>query len=263
MLDFTPFPRHGHGHVHVPAAPVLCLSNAFGSTREWDGITLCLGDRADCLGFTRTAQWQDTLDLSQGGAHLVAHGPRAYHALRLAASRPHAVRSLTLIDPDLISAFPELAPCTQFRAQARMIDRTVSAAAWGAHREAARTAVDWWMGRNAWTRTAPRLRDRFARAVPAMLADWRAQARAPLDIVDLGTLAPPVHLVTGARAPADIRSMVRLLRSVLAPATVTFVKGAGTAAHLTDPHLAAPEIRKFVVSCEAGWQDRTYLAQAA
>ena len=66
-----------------------------------------------------------------------------------------------------------------------------------------------------------------------------------------------------ASAPAPIRSLARLMRVAVQTLSITQVKGARGAAHLTDPHVVGPEVCKFVVSSDREWHTRFGLPAAA
>lgn len=127
---------------------------------------------------------------------------------------------------------------------------------------AAAEVIAWWMGRRAWTRTAPRLRARFSSAIPSLIADWQAQSRTPFDLLGLVALTCPVKVVTGRRAPAAILALARTLRMAVPDLSMTLVTSARAASHLTDPHVTAPEIGNFIVSNDRGWHSIDHLAAA-
>ncbi len=80
MFDFAhPLPT-------MPPRPasVLFLSNPFGATREWRGLSGCFGTRAVCRSFARGDEMSAHAETVAGGLHIVAHGTGAFHALRVA-----------------------------------------------------------------------------------------------------------------------------------------------------------------------------------
>ena len=84
-----------------------------------------------------------------------------------------------------------------------------------------------------------------------------------MTLLDLVNIACPVRIVAGSRAPAPIRSLARLMRVAVQTLSITQVKGARGAAHLTDPHVVGPEVCKFVVSSDREWHTRFGLPAAA
>lgn len=258
MFDFMP--RSDHARRTAP--PVLFLSNPFGVAGEWSGIAETLGDQADCEAYEDPSAYLRRVCGRPEGPHLVAHGTGAYHALIAAIQHPHCVRSVTLIDPDIICAMPDLIPCPQFRRHTMLVRRAQDLALCGKHRDAAAQVIDWWMGRRAWSKTAFRLKARFAGAMPALADEWRMQAKAPVNLLGLVALACPVKVVTGRRAPSEITELARLLRMAIPEASMVLVKSARAASHLTDPHVVGPELRNFIVSSDLGWHTKGDLVAA-
>ncbi len=247
----------------MTAPPVLFLSSPFGAKREWTGVSEFLGPRGACRAFDRADEWTRRIEVAPDGVHLVAHGTAAYHALMSAMEAPHAVRSVTLVDPDIICAMPDLADCPQFRRHLRMIRHALDLSSGRRSGAAAARVIDYWMGRKAWARSAPAVRDRFAGAMPELAEAWRGQRQAPLNPLQLVALRCPVRVVTGRRAPAEVRSLARLLRMVVPELSISLVNSARGASHLTDPHIVAPDIGKFIVSSDMRWQTDTRRAVAA
>lgn len=257
MFDFVSQPES------QTAAPVLFLSGPFGVPREWDGIADCLGTRGVCQAFKDRGGWLCALENALYGAHLVAHGTAVYDALRVVLDNPERVRSATLVDPDIITALPELSACLQFRRHTEMISRATDFFTQGDCEHAAEEAVDWWMGHGAWRRTSHRIQTRFDASVVTLANDWQRQMGSPFDLLELANISAPVRIVTGRKSPADIRAMARLMKMVIPRSTTTLVKAAGSASHLTDPHVVGPDVSNFIVSCDMDWHHRHCLAAAA
>jgi pimeloyl-ACP methyl ester carboxylesterase len=243
--------------------PVLFLSGPFGVAREWAGIMLCLGTRGASRAFDDRDAWRRALDVAPAAAHLVAHGPAAYEALRMAQECPRRVRSVTLVDPDILAALPEMKAGSQFRRGASLRRQVAALVAEGRQVEAAEAVTDWWMGKGTFSRSSLRLRSRFAASSAALVEAWRRQEEAPFDLCRLSGLRVPVHVATGRRAPAETRSVTGLLKMVVPGLSATIVKDAGAAAHLTDPHVVGPDVSNFIVLSGGGWQDRAHFAAAA
>ncbi|MEM1428288.1 MAG: alpha/beta hydrolase [Pseudomonadota bacterium] len=253
MFDFA----HPMDRPALAANTALFLSNPFGVAQEWVGISDCLGPQASCRAYDRPGAFTHDARLASQPVHLVAHGTGGYHALVTAIREPSRVHSVTLIDPDLICALRELAPCHQFRGHLRMIRKATDLVAENRPREAAQRVTEWWMGRRAWGHTSPRLQARFTAAMPSVVAEWRAQAEAPLDLLGVVTLDCPVHIVTGRRVRSDIRALSQLLRVAFPDCALTTVSSARGASHLSDPHIVGPLIRNRIVSGHMPCQAKT------
>ena len=259
MFDFFT-----HSQMTAVADPsVMFLSSPFGGPREWVGISDYIGARGTCTAFSNPTEWKHAVETSADGVHAVVHGTAAYHALKLASETPSAFRSITLVDPDIINALPELQSCPQFYGHTKLIEESLEAEAMGEPIAAAAKVVNWWMGRKAWAQTSASPRSKLVAAMPHLAAEWRLQSRKPLTLLDLTTVSCPVQIVTGRHAPAEIRSLMRTLRMALPDFTTCLVKSAIGASHLTDPHIVAPTTTDFIVSSDNGWHNEFGLQAAA
>lgn len=232
---------------------VLFLSNSLGVAREWEGLSDTVGAIAAPRMFDRPGEFHRAVRLSSAGAHLVAHGSAAYHAIQTAIRYPGDVRGITLIDPDILASLPDLHDCPIYRQNLQINALATVLADQGRSADAARCVIDWWMGRSAWSNTSERLRSRFAADMPALVADWRNQASSPLCLLGLTNVHCPIQIITGRDAPADIRALTQVLCLALPQTSLVKVKGARGASHLTHPHLVGPALRKFIVYNKTGW----------
>lgn len=245
-----------------PIQTVFFLSNPLGNTREWTGLAQTIGALATCRAFDRPDAFRTALSQMTAPAHLVAHGSAAYHALQVAAQDPDAVQSVTLIDPDILAAVPDMHACPTYHKNLSIMQRAKELCDQGQTQEAAQLTVDWWMGRATWHNTNPTLQVRFASAMPALVAEWQMQEADPLCLLNIATVRCPIKLVLGRKTPAGIRSLAQLVRLALPNASLQRVSEARGACHLTHPHVVGPELRNFVVEHAVDWQSAEYLQAA-
>ena len=135
-----------------------------------------------------------------GPVHLVGYSWGGAVALKLAAWRPEAVRSLTVIEP---SAFHLLRGGSdadrRLFEEVMAIGAAMDPAAGPARREAAmRLFIDYWNGDGAWARTQPAV----ARLLPALPRPDPGASSAPSPArragsADLGRIACPTLAVMG------------------------------------------------------------------
>lgn len=222
------------------------LSGALGARGEWKSLEGCISGTHLAVPFSDAAEGVDMLDFAPTGAHLIAHGTAVHTALRAAMERPERVRSLTLIDPDIATALPELAVSPMFRAGQQMRTRMERYAGEGDAFNAAREAVDFFMGRRAFRNSSFGLQQTFARRVGALSAAYAAQRAQPFDLSGLSTIQSRTLIVTGRFAAAELRECARLLMFAMPPARRFIVSGARAASHMTDPHIVGPEVLKFL-----------------
>lgn len=249
MFDFLNTPTHTNMQTEI-----LFLSSPFGVTREWTGLSDTVGSLASTRAFGHPAAFQHAARLSCAGAHLVAHGSAAHHAIQTAIQYPNDINALTLIDPDILTSLPDLHDCPSYRKNLEMNAKATALVDQGKTIEAAECVIDWWMGRSAWAKTSERLKVRFAKNMPALVADWRNQARAPLCLLGLAAVRCPIQIITGRDAPADIRALTQVMRLALPKTSLLKIKAAHGASHLSHPHIVGPALRKSIVCNDTGWQ---------
>lgn len=152
MFDLTPLEMT----YSQDPAPVLFLSGPLNCDLISTAITRDLGSRAASWSYRDVEHWRQRALTTPGGAHLVAHGTAAYHALQLARHAPHAVQSVTLIDPDILRSLVDLAPCPQFRDRFQLSESVSVFLREGDRVRAAEQVATWWMRVRPWDRRAAR-----------------------------------------------------------------------------------------------------------
>lgn len=147
--------RHWAGD---PDRPALALHCMMGSGRYWGPMAEALQGRLDLRGFDlpghgRSAPWAPTpgdpdlhtvvtriaAGMIDRTLDLIGHSFGATVALRIAVGAPHAVRSLTLIEPVLFAAAPDAA-----RVDAELGDRLKALLAEGRAMDAACAFIAIW-----------------------------------------------------------------------------------------------------------------------
>ena len=229
-----------------------------GSGAAWGPIAGrldgCIDLRApDWPGHGRSAPWAATEgpDFTTTAARLVGaaidrpvdligHSFGAVVALRIAVAAPHAIRSLTLIEPVLFAALP-----AEDRDPDGLMTALHSTEAAGDRAASTRTFLRYWGG------TDP---DAAAKGTQAQL---QAQMTTMLDSVpdlyqDRGRILrqgglegidAPVMLISGAQSPPTIHAIAEALAARLADVGHALVPGAGHMAPLTHPDQVAGLIR--------------------
>jgi pimeloyl-ACP methyl ester carboxylesterase len=194
--------------------------------------------------------------------HLVGHSWGGALALKLAATRPEAVRSLTVVEPVAFhllrrAAGPETEAWEEFRA---LGGATLRQAAEGDAVGAMRGFIDYWNGAGAWDRTSPRLRGFFLRCLPRVLGDFRAilSERAGRD--ELAAIACPALAVMGLESRAASMRLTEWVARALPRGRLGLVPEAGHLAPLTDPHVVDPMIAAHLVAAEAAARRRGAIA---
>ena len=230
--------------------PVCFLSGVMGDDVAWHWMAEYFGP----IYAFRSATDADTLDaaLTRPG-HVVTHGTGAFAALTLAVREPWRFRSLTMIDPDVAPAIPDLLDAAVSGHAMRTSARC--AAAEGDAAAAMAMATDHFAGKGAWMNSTFPVRRKLASRTGDLLTAYADQAVSPLSSMDLAGVVCPVLVVTGEHACAETHAVQHALLRHIPFATPQVVESAGYASHLADPHMVHPVMREFLVRVERQWQD--------
>lgn len=223
-----------------------------GSGAIWGPIAERLGGRIDLRAFDfpshgRSSKWQpeDGVDyhttvtrLAAGmidrPLDLIGHSLGATVALRIAARAPHAIRSLTLIEPVLFAAAPGAAP--------GLPPEAVAAAEAGDMEAAARSFVGLWGAPGGFDALPPIVRDTAIRQMPLIIDADPALSGDIHGILRPGGLEgieAPVLFISGENSPPAIHRIAEALAQRLPDVGRATVPGAGHMAPLTHPDAVA------------------------
>lgn len=262
--------------------PVVLLHGTAMEPSSWTGLNEHIGPRlsvtapdlstytsalrhAPSLDEIAEAVAEDILDPWQP-VHLVGHDFGAVIAMKIAATLPGKVASLTLIEP---TAFNALYPVDE---AAWQIPRDVVATVKkmqalldeGDAAGAMQSYVDLVNGSGAWERTTQSHRSFLAGRARQAMFDLRAIAADQMTPTDLAGIVCPVLLICGGRTLPILRKVASELHHSVPFVREEKIEGAGHFPHLTDPHLVDPMIVEFLVRVDGEWQDSVVtLRQAA
>jgi len=238
--------------------PVVALHGSAGSGAQWRSLVGYLEGRfrmhtpdlpAGGEGLASDARAVEALVARIGGpVHLVGHSYGGAVALKLAAMRPEAVRSLTVIEP---AAFHLLRGGSAGDRALYEEAMAVGAAMEGRGRVAGmRGFIDFWNGPGAWRRTSAELRRVLLGRHERVRADFRAIAGEPDGMAGLGRIGCPALAVMGLQSPAVSLRVTELVAEALPRATLRLVPDAGHMAPWTDPHVIDPMIGNHLMAVE-------------
>lgn len=256
MFDFNT-------HSDRAASTVLFLSGGLGAANEWRAVAESLGPAFAVQRHSDSHAGIRALDQHPEGAHVVAHGTAAHPAILTAAACPGHVRSLTLIDPDVIGALPDAAAAPARGPGTAMRRRVLDHSRRGDFIDATREAVDFWMGRGAYGKSSRELQEKLGARLHRLVRDYRAQTEWSFDADTVSSVVCPVLVMTGRKAPSELKDAARLMVHGLPFAEPFGVPGAKACAHLTDPHLVGPALRAFLARTDRGWHNRPLGIEAA
>ena len=267
MIQAHPLSAGLHVGVRGAGAPVVALHGSASTGGQWRSLTGYLEGRfrvftPDLPGYGRSAASEGGLAADAaaiGGliefigepVHLVGHGFGGAVALKLAAARPRALRSLTLIEPAAFHLLRDGWPSDRrLYDEAMELAREMAAAG---DREAGMARfVDYWTYRGAWARTSPRLRRFLAGCFERVMSQYRAIAGDEGRRADLRGIGCPTLALMGLESPAPSLRVTEAVAEALPRAVLRLLPWAGHLAPLTDPHLVDPMIADHLLAADRG-----------
>jgi len=236
---------HWPGDVDRPALALHC---SMGSSSYWAPIARVLGDSIDLRAFDapghgKSAAWAGEdihgtltrLAAERIGRplDLIGHSLGATVALRIAVAAPDAVRTLTLVEPVLFAAAPELPQPTFTQMEALLAENR--------DEEATRAFIDLW-GEAPFDSLPPSIRKRMTSQVRMVaeandvLVHDRAHLLRPGGLEGIDA---PVMLIRGSDSPPVIEAIGDALAARLADVARAVVPGAGHMVPITHPEETA------------------------
>jgi pimeloyl-ACP methyl ester carboxylesterase len=204
----------------------------YGEGAGWHaGMPLSLEDEA----------WRLLPFLQRSGfpVDIVGHSFGGAVALKVAASWPELVRSVTVYEPVLFGVLQEDPTSEEpLREAAAVADDVRRLVRRGENEAAAERFVDYWSPQGSWARMPRQRQLRVSGFMPKVAAEFRALFDARLDLsrVEAG---PAVRIVAGTASPAPVRRIAEVLHWQIAGSSIVHVAGAGHMAPLVSPQKMA------------------------
>ena len=242
-------------HEQGSGDPVLLLHSTGASNTQWRALAAQLAARyrviaPDLYGYGASPHWSGRgafsleheaaplralIERLDRPAHLLGHSYGGAVALHLARTRPHALQSLTLIEP---VAFHLLRDGDGIDTSAlheieSIAGEVTYALACGDYHAGFGRFVDYWNGPGAWRAIPADRRDALAARLAKVALDFHAALTDPARPDDLRTIAVPALLIQGARTRSPTRRICERLERALPRARLRLIAGAGHMAPLT------------------------------
>jgi pimeloyl-ACP methyl ester carboxylesterase len=246
---------------------VVCLHSNASSSSQWRGLMDALAPKfhvlaPDLYGAGKSPAWptgrriglRDELALLVpvfarvgDGFSLVGHSYGGGVALIAALVHRPRVRAMALYEPTLFSVVEQESPSPNDVDGIRnAVVESVGALERGEGTQAARTFIDFWMGRGSFDGMPERVQAATAESV-RNIQGWKdALFGEPTPLGAFAALDFPVLLMTGTRSPLSSRAVVRRLAGVLPKAEVVELEGLGHMAPVTHPDTVNPLICRFM-----------------
>jgi pimeloyl-ACP methyl ester carboxylesterase len=261
------------GFIDPAARPtVVLLHCSASSARQWEPLVETLQPRyrvrtVDFHGHGERPAWRTDAPLTltdeaalvapllaaAGGAHVIGHSYGAAVALKVATMHPGLVRSLVVHEPVL---FRWLIDDDAGRRSAPGVVAVAAAIrgclAMNQKQSAAQRFIDFWCGVGAWDSMPGRKQDSVATHMRAVLQQFEALFREPLQRAQLARLGVPMLFMTGALTVTAMRRLADLLLLALPRARHELLQDMGHMGPITH---AAQVNRRIVEFLHA--QDRS------
>lgn len=239
--------------------PLVLVHGSWGDHSNWDAVVPALAARFRVITYDRRGHSastggagpsttdDDVADLAAlielvdaGPAHVVGNSFGASIALRLVATTPRLVRSVTVHEPPLFGVLPAAndRPHAELGAAASARAAVLDLIRLGQHRDAARQFVERIaLGPGSWDLLPPRTQAIFERNAPTWAEE---QADPTWDVIDVAAVEGgdvPVRLTYGTDSPRALRLIARTLAAMLPRAEAAEFPGAGHIPHVTHPDM--------------------------
>jgi len=234
-------------------SPVVLLHSSAASGAQWRAIAEVLARRhtvvtPDLIGHGGSDPWTGdgpmtledevariaaVIDEVNGSCphpvHLVGHSYGGAVALRLAATRPHLIDSLVLIEPvafHLLStgSMADTVLSHEVREVARDLTNSLIT---GDYQGGMRRFVDYWSGVGSFDRMDAQRRACLAQLAPSVALNFSTIMNEAVPARRYGVFHRPVTVLSGTESPAPARRIAERLAMLMPMARLDTVTGAG------------------------------------
>lgn len=247
--------------------PVIPVHSGGFSARQWRKLGEALKSThrvlaPDLLGYGGSSPWplgtpftadedlaalEALLDSLEAPAHLVGHSYGGLLAMKLALSRPLAVRSLALFEPVAFSILDEPSD-TAARASLETVQHEYRAGETGADDVWLGKFVDWWNGPGAWNQMAEEGRAGFRAVGWKVFQEVLSIGADRTPRATWGTIAVPTLLLGGERTPYTERRVIEKLAATLPRAKLVIFGGMGHMGPITHANTVNTAIAEHIRS---------------
>ena len=253
-------------------APVVALHSSASNSGQWNQLKSDLEARFDVFAYDLPGYGSAALirDDTQTGAatsavpviaeiekfarpvHLVGHSNGGAVAIKVALMRPDLVKSLTLFEP---AAFHILARGKQYETHLfqhirQLSDAVTGAAVQGNAGAGMQEFLDFWNGAGFWNSLPASRQARFARLIPAVMADFANGLAETWELAELATLTMPCLVMTGLESPEVAHHTSLAIAKAIPGAHIALLPELGHMAPIFQPEWVNTRIFAHVASAE-------------
>jgi pimeloyl-ACP methyl ester carboxylesterase len=246
--------------------PLMMVHGSWGDHHNWAPVVPLLSHAFRVVTFDRRGHSQSATTPGQGSfaedaddlgalieqldlgpAHVVGNSGGAAIALRLAAKRPHLLRSLVVHEPPLLDL---LKGRSEFERMLLAFDAHVAAVVElleaGETRAAAERFVETVaFGPGAWATLPEPVRDTFIRNAPTFLDECNDPEGLTIDLKSLRAFDKPALVTRGTEGPPFFKPVTELVAQALPLSMCHIFEGAGHVPHLSQPGTYAETVGQF------------------
>lgn len=241
--------------------PLVLVHGSWTDHFEWGMVRPALAERCrvimyDRRGHTGSAPATGTIDddvadlaaliedVAGGSAYVYGNSRGGTIALRLAASRPGLVRSVSVHEPP---AFAVLSPEAASDARPSTLPDVLALIAEGRNEEAARTFVETVaFGPGGWETLPAEARRTFTTNAPTFLEEEQDPTCEWIDVPALAASRTHVHLSVGDSSPPFFRAVVDHIAGAVPGATLDVLSGPGHVPQVTHPDLFVASVNNWL-----------------
>lgn len=214
--------------------PVVLLHGSMSSKAQWNTLAQQLAGRFRVVAFDlqgygdnraaiglQSFSIDDEVDflvarlddvIGARAAHVVGHSYGGLVAMRLAQRFPERVSSLVLYEPMALSLLAGDSVAAPAHEAGLAITALVNK---HCQYEAAQVCIDFWSEPGAFAALPLPVKARLAAGAPQTALNYQAEVSCPLTLEDLRSIWAPTLLLGGARSPACMQRIVRILAETL------------------------------------------------
>jgi pimeloyl-ACP methyl ester carboxylesterase len=244
--------------------PLVLVHGSWADHHSWDVLAPLLADQFQVIAFDRRGHSdsespvgqgsvnEDVADLAalierlgSGPAHVVGNSFGGSIALRLAASAPHLVLTVTAHEPPLMSVLADgrEKAAVDNEAVQQIVVGLLSA---GQNAEAARQFVEQVaLGPGHWELLPPSVQETFVRNAQTFLDETKDPDALTIDVASLAHFSGPALLTQGTESPPFFGLILDKIARVLDGAQRRTIEGAGHIPQMSHPKEYADALVSF------------------
>jgi lipase len=222
--------------------PLVMLHAGGSSGRQWLRSAAILQSEfrvvaPDLWGFGQTGAWK-------GEESLVGHSYGGATAVRLALRKQGLVRTLTLIEPVLVTLLKQAGEEELFKEWADMAHAFLHHAKSRDWQSAWQGFIDYRNGAGAWAKLPTDTKERFVANTDNTVAGFHSNLNNPTSLDELRQIKAPTLVLCGENTTLPDRRLAEIVRDQIPRSTYKVIPGADHMSPLSHPSFIAEAARQ-------------------